>query len=144
MQDAAFQDRFAIRELIDRYSDSLNRRDYQTMASLFQPDATWEAGGPYGIRLEGAAIAKSIGEMVGGFRFLIQMVQGVVVELDGDRARARTTIREVAAGAGGEPGLDNLGIYNDEVVRTPAGWRFQSRRFEPVYMDVRPLGGTVL
>ena len=58
------EDRLAIRELIERYSDALNRRDFAVLAGLFTPDARWSADPPFDIAFEGEAIAPSIGGML--------------------------------------------------------------------------------
>jgi hypothetical protein len=137
-------DRFAVRELIDRYSDALSRRDFAAMAGLFQADATWSAGSPFDLRLFGTEIVPMIADMVSPYAFLLQMTLGSVIEVTGDRADARTTIRELALSADGAAGLDSYGFYHDALERTDAGWRFRTRRFEPVYLDTRRLEGLAL
>jgi anthranilate 1,2-dioxygenase small subunit len=51
-----------------------------------------------------------------------------LIQLDGDRATARTSYLVIlqAAGAGLVPSV--AGTYMDALVRTPAGWRFRERR----------------
>lgn len=139
-------DHLAIRDLIARYSDCLNRGDGAGMAQLFTPDAIWRVDAPFDLEFAGADIAAAIGGMIASYGFLIQMVQGSVVEIaaDGLSATARTTIREMGQARDGSAGLDNLGIYHDRLVRLTDGWRFAARRFQPVYLDTAPLRGTVV
>jgi hypothetical protein len=53
------------------------------------------------------------------------MIHNVAIELDGDRARTVC----VMASAIWPVGQQFVGEYRDEVVRTPAGWRFASRTY---------------
>lgn len=61
------------------------------------------------------------------------------VEVDGDRASARTAVQcwtwlRASAGSGAVRAADFVfvGVYNDEIVRTPAGWRIHSRKMTPL------------
>ena len=38
-------DHLAIRSLIDRYTDAVNRRDWATLETLFASDGVWDCGG---------------------------------------------------------------------------------------------------
>jgi ketosteroid isomerase-like protein len=137
-------DRLAIRELIEAYSDALNLRDFTTMAKLFEEDSVWQVGAPFNLRFEGTAIATNIAAMVRNFPFLVQMTHGIVVELMGNSATARTTVHEVGQAADSTSGLNSFGIYYDELVRTSDGWRFAVRRFHGLYLESVPLKGTVI
>ena len=55
-------------------------------------------------------------------------IMNSLIQLDGDRATARTSYLVVlqAAGAGLVPSV--AGTYVDALVRTPGGWRFRERR----------------
>jgi len=143
-QDALASARFAIRELIERYSDAINRRDFTSLAGLFIPESHWWADAPHNLHFEGAAIAPAIAQMVETFPFLLQMTCSIVVNVDGNGAEASTTIREMAQAADATTGLDSLGLYHDVLARTPNGWRFASRRFQPLYLETAPLRGQVL
>jgi ketosteroid isomerase-like protein len=137
-------DYLAIRRLIEAYSDALNTRDFTTLEASFAENAVWQVDAPYHLRFEGAQIASNIAAMVSNFPFLMQMTHGVVVELAGDQATARTTVREVAQAADAGSGLNSFGIYYDSLVRTKVGWRFAGRRFQCMFFDTAPLPGTVV
>lgn len=137
-------DYIAIRQLIEAYSDALNMRDFAAMAALFVEDAVWLVDRPFNLRFEGAQIASSIAAMVDNFSFLMQMTHGITVELGGEQASARTTVREVAQAADGASGLNSFGIYHDSLVRAAAGWRFAARRFQCLFLDTASLPGTVI
>lgn len=49
-----------------------------------------------------------------------------VIDIDGDRASARNYLL-VLRMTDGKPSVSLTGYYEDELVRTPEGWRFASR-----------------
>jgi 3-phenylpropionate/cinnamic acid dioxygenase small subunit len=64
-----------------------------------------------------------------------------------DRATARSYVDALVMGPDGTGGVRAAGTYDDELVRTPDGWRIARRRFttvlvEPVGPDVGPGSGT--
>lgn len=129
----------AVKELIDRYSDAVTRRDFECVASLFGDDAVWEAGAPFNLRLEGAAIAQGLAAALAPFELLLQAAINSVIEVDGGLARARTMIYEMGRQAAGS--FVQFGIYEDVVEQSAGGWRFSLRRFHPLYRDAAPLAG---
>jgi len=141
--DRALADRFAIRELIELYSDAVTRRDWVTIGAVFAEDAVWSIAPPADIRLQGrAAIAKGVAEMVGAFEVFVQMTHSIVVELDGDRASARTIVNGFGRLRDGARGAFALGTYIDTLARSGDGWLFQSRHFEPLFIDNTAPEGT--
>lgn len=73
-------------------------------------------------------------------RYFMQMTHSGVVSVHGDRATARFVIRE--RGRGDDSFYDNLAVYNDELVREPAGWRFKRRSYSYRFLDQQPFTGT--
>jgi ketosteroid isomerase-like protein len=141
--DSAIVDRLAIRELIELYSDAVTRRDWATVGAVFAEDAVWVIAPPTDIELRGrAAIAKGVAGMVEAFEVFIQMTHSIVIELDGDRATARTIVNGFGRLRGGSGGAFALGTYIDELVRAGGGWLFRSRRFEPLFIDNAAPAGT--
>lgn len=63
-----------------------------------------------------------------GFSFVSFLVQQGPIALDGDRATSRVFTNELLVGADGAKRL-SVGRYDDDYVRTDAGWRFAARRF---------------
>ena len=135
------EDRVALRALVDTYSTSVILRDEAGLASVFAPDAVWELGPPFNVRHVGAeTIARDLTAGLRAFEFVFQMTHSVVIKFDRDRAALRCVINEVARSLEGD-GLFLLGIYEDEAVRRPEGWRFARRYFRTVYVDTNPLPG---
>jgi ketosteroid isomerase-like protein len=72
------------------------------------------------------AIADLIRASTAGMDFVFQTTHAGIVHVDGDHAWARFPTTEWARLSDGS-GLQFLGTYEDDVVRTPAGWRFRRR-----------------
>jgi len=51
--DLQASDRYAIRELLDRFSDAVNHRDWRAVMALFAKDIVWERLPPTPWKLEG-------------------------------------------------------------------------------------------
>jgi hypothetical protein len=132
----ALSDRIAIREVIDRYSDAVTRREWRSVGATFHDDATWSIGGAFNLEYRSReTIEAGLRAGVGTFEFLIQMTHSVVIELDGRRARARTLINEMGRNSTQKTGLFLLGFYEDVLSRREGRWAFDSRHFEPLYVD---------
>ena len=58
----------------------------------------------------------------------------VAVELDGDVATARTYVDAVLLMPDGASGINAIGFYDDELVRTPDGWRISRRAYTSAHM----------
>ena len=138
-------DRLAIRELVDRYNDAINHRDWTVLASLFTPDAVWEMATPLNLRFEGAPkIAGGIRWSVGRQEVLVQITSAVVIEGNGpDRAAVRSTMIEFGRPREGEPGMHSAGTYYDQVSRQDGVWRFAHRVFRVRYTDNLAVPGEV-
>jgi hypothetical protein len=138
-------DRLAVTDLIHRYSDGITRRDFATVGTLFAPNAVWEAGAPFTMRLEGPAIIATLSEVLAPFEGLMQMAVNSVIELKGDRATARTIIYEMgnlAPGAVSAFGpFKQYGLYEDVMERIGGRWLFVSRFFHTLYREDAPHTG---
>lgn len=121
-------DRIAIRELLETYSDAIIVRDKDRWAATWADDATWRfrTGEVHGR----AQIVATWEKAMSGFDSVWFMAYPGMIEIDGDTATVRTHTFEHLAPSGGTPRLQ-AGIYEDKLVRTSDGWRFFERSFEP-------------
>ena len=67
----------------------------------------------------------------GGLEFVFQTVHLGLVQVDGDRARARFPITEWARRKSDGRPIQFLGLYEDAAVRLDVGWRFSRRELIP-------------
>lgn len=143
-------DHLAIRSLLDRYTDALNRRDWTVIESVFASDGAWDAGGPnmgpMAFRFEGAAnVANGIRGMVDPLPLLVQSNHAPVVNVDGDRATATSTINEMVLAPGATQRTTIWGMYFDQIVKQADGeWRFKERRFRFAWVDAAGNVGQVI
>lgn len=130
MVDAASQDERAIRALIERYADAVNRRAAADWAALWSADGVWQVFGT-AIRGREAVVAAWSGAMA-RFRLVFHVAHGAVIEVDGDGARGRWTISEQLVDGEGRASL-LLALYHDAYRREDGAWRIVERRLEPLY-----------
>jgi hypothetical protein len=131
----------AIQIQISRYTDAVNSRNWAAFPNIFAKDASWEAIG-LDIRFDGLdAITSGLSKIVTGMSRFVQMNTPAVIELDGDRASARSTIYEIGESESQGSWFEAYGRYEDELVRHNGVWLFQSRRFVRLIRKEGPLGG---
>jgi len=134
-------DREQIQDLLSRYSYSISVRDYDTIATLFTPDATWELFGhpEMKTRFEGPTLPESIKSIVEPTSTLIQMPSPALIEVDGDRATAACTVNESGDIKPANQYFCMFGRYNDELVKVNGKWLFKARRFTIINLRITPL-----
>lgn len=139
LSEQAVMDELAIRQLTAAYSDAVTARDYDTFASLWAPDGRWVVPG-LADTVGGEAAAEQLRNLLTPNEFLLQLLHGGQVWVDGDTARARWSIVELGRTSEGQ-GLHFAGIYQDELVRTEGGWWFARRHFEFLYRALADVPG---
>lgn len=137
------EDQFAIMQVIARYSHTFDARDIDAWVDLFTGDGIWEAyrygGDTPEVRLQGSAelleFAKrrSLGAPDGMVWYHHQ--SGILFD-EITETTARTRVQLVVTLHGdpavpeeqrGEARVLMHGMYRDEWVKRPAGWRFARR-----------------
>lgn len=114
-------------------SSDVNRNrqvDYELVASLFTEDARLEGVG----RCEGREAIREYYKGIQRLPLAIHCVATPLIEVDGDTATGKwhgiipliTTEEKVAAWL--------VGIYQDEFVRTPQGWKIKKLGFTPHFL----------
>ena len=125
----ALQDNQEITELCYRYGLILDGRDWAGLAALFTPDASafyLDMPPCHGYR----AIEDTCRSALGSLSATQHLISNVVVRLDGDRAESSCYLQAQHVKTG-TPGGDNFiiaGRYDDQLIRTPDGWRIRERR----------------
>ena len=134
------RDERAIRDLIERYADAVNRRDAAAWAALWTADGVWEV---FGSAIPGRyAVLGAWSAALKGFAFVFHVSHSAVIELAGDTARARWTISEQLVDARGRASL-LLALYHDQYCREAGAWRIARRRLEPLYQGPPDLSGAL-
>ncbi|WP_426573999.1 nuclear transport factor 2 family protein [Aquihabitans sp. McL0605] len=115
-----------IRNLLARYCLALDLDDVDAWVALFTPDASYHV---YGRAFEGHdGLRRMMAGAPGGLHL---GGPPVVVRVDGDRAITQQNLLFVERGTGAM----RSAVYDDELVRTPDGWRIASRRCRFIVAD---------
>lgn len=130
----ATEDRLAIRELLDSYSDAVCRVDADAWGDTWADDGVWELPEyPQMSEVKGkpqiVAMWKEAMTHYPGILF-VTTPGSIVVE--GDRATVRCYTSEVYDDAGGVTRRDR-GRYDDVVVKRNGRWLFLRRRFKKLH-----------
>lgn len=132
------EDRLSIRELLECYADAVFRHDSQAWSACWDDDGVWEIAGA---RLTGREdIVAAWTAAMRPFALAAFHVQPGAIEVTGDRAQVRSYTREFfVLTDGGRRHIS--GRYDDELLRTQAGWRFAVRRYALLDDHVMPTPG---
>src|SRR3954470_15784740 len=119
-QEAA--DIVAISQLAVSYSEAICRGEIDEAVLVYAADGVL-ASGTTEDAVGHAAIAATIRTATKDLEFVFQTTHCGLVEVTGDRAWARFPTTEWAKLPDGRA-LQFLGVYEDDLERTPEGWRF--------------------
>jgi 3-phenylpropionate/cinnamic acid dioxygenase small subunit len=131
MAGTAVGDHHEIGELLIRYATGIDRRDWSLFRTVFTSDCVLdygEIGTWHGVD----AVTEFMEQAHTMAGHTLHRITNVVVALDGDRATTRSYVDGLIMAADGASGVNAAGFYDDEVVRTPQGWRVARRRFTAV------------
>ena len=110
----ALQDRIEIEELLHRYAEMVDRRDWAQMNRIFALEAAIES-----------------------WPINLHVIGNVIIEIDGDVATSRCYFHS-PMGRETEDGqfiITNAGRYLDKLIRTADGWRIVERVCEQTIMQ---------
>lgn len=133
------RDRAEIAELLGRYANALDDRDWKRLASCFTENANGDYGG-IGSYEGFAAIEALCRRTLEPLDASQHLVGSIEIEVSGDDARARCAFQAQHTRRGCEGG-DNYtlgGTYRDQLVRTPHGWRIRHRELRVSWQQGNP------
>lgn len=135
MSDRRREDEHDIERVLVRYATGIDRRDWELFRTCFTDDvrADYEGLEPWHSADE---ITAFMAERHADMGHTMHRLSNLAIEVDGDTATARTYVDAVLMASDGQTGLNPRGFYDDELVRTPDGWRIAHRRFTSVHFDV--------
>jgi uncharacterized protein (TIGR02246 family) len=132
-------DEAAIQQVLSAYSVATSRGDDARVLELFTEDGVWSVPG-IGVHLEGLEqVRGGMAQIRSQFDYIVQVNGAAEITVSGDNARAASVIRESGKYVDREVAVDILGIYEDDLVRTPDGWKFRRRLFDLQGMHDFPL-----
>ena len=128
-------DKQHIRELQNRYSYAIDSGQYDKLDGMFTPDATYNfVTGPTD-NLE--ALKNTIRDALQPLSSSQHINGNQWAEIAGDRATAGCyfTVHMFKEGVADGEHFEMGGRYDDELLRTPNGWRFTSRTITILWSD---------
>ena len=131
-------DRLEIQQLLADYCAAIDTRRFDDLDRVFTTDAYIDYRAMGGIDGRYPEVKAWLAQVLPAFANYAHMLGLPTIELAGDTATARTFCFNPMVFGGDTPATMLLGLwYDDEFVRTPAGWRM-SRRAETKCFDRRP------
>jgi len=123
----SLEDKFAIEELLRRYSYCADYDPPESMREVFVADSVFEVPA-MDIRCTGIdnIIAFFAQSRSGPFASARHVISNVIVEGDGDAARSCAYL-QVLRTDGGAVSIVSVGRYADTLTRTAQGWRLVQR-----------------
>ena len=133
-------DRIEIQDLLARYTQAIDQRDWDALDQVFTPDAYIDYSAMGGESGGVSEIKEFLARVMPMFESTQHLLGSSVVDIDGDTANARTICHNPMVLTGGDdPHLLVCGLwYRDKLVRTPAGWRISERVEERSYIKEEP------
>ncbi|OBK55215.1 polyketide cyclase [Mycobacterium gordonae] len=125
------EDRQDICELLVRYATGIDRRDWPLFRTVFTDDCELDYG-EIGSWRGVDAITDFMEKVHAMAGHTLHRLSNQAVAVDGDKAVARTYVDALIMAADNQSGVNGIGFYDDEIVRTSAGWRIARRRFTAV------------
>lgn len=122
-------DEIAIQQTLNKYSEGASRADWNQVLATFAPDGIWEIPTFNARYQDHAVIQQVMAAFVGQMSYFVQINSPAMITVTGDKATARSLIRECGKYADRDEALEVLGRYDDELVRTADGWKFARRVF---------------
>jgi 3-phenylpropionate/cinnamic acid dioxygenase small subunit len=120
-----------ISDVLVRYATGIDRRDWPLFRTVFTDDCEVDYG-EIGVWKGVDAVTDFMEQTHALAGHTMHRLTNQAITVDGDKASARTYIDGVIMFGDNQTGVNALGFYDDEIVRTPAGWRIARRRFTQV------------
>ena len=136
---AEISDRLEIQQLLVDYSTAIDQRRFDDLDVVFTPDAYIDYRALGGIDGRYPEVKKWLSEVLSTFPVYSHMLGNFSVRVEGDTASSRVICFNPMVLPGESPGDKVLfcGLwYDDEFVRTPAGWRMTRRVETKVFQKV--------
>ena len=133
------EDEMALRNLMARYSDAVNRVDADAWIATWAEDAVWNLlGNPVSGKDNILALWK---QMMSSFEFALMLPSTCLFEVDGNTASGHWYLTEYTRDPEGAASTV-LSRYTDTYTRKEGQWLFQSRDYSFIYNGPADLSGT--
>jgi 3-phenylpropionate/cinnamic acid dioxygenase small subunit len=121
------EDRQDISDLLVRYATGIDRRDWPLFRTVFTDDCELDYG-EIGAWKGLDAVSDFMEQTHALLGHTMHRLSNMVITVDGNQAVARTYLDGLMMAPDNKSGVNALGFYDDEIVRTADGWRVARRR----------------
>jgi 3-phenylpropionate/cinnamic acid dioxygenase small subunit len=120
-----------ISELLVRYATGIDRRDWALFRTVFTEDCELDYGeiGSWTGVDEVTEFMEKVHAMAG---HTLHRLSNQAITVNGETAVARTYVDALIMATDNQTGVNGIGFYDDDIVRTADGWRIARRRFTAV------------
>ena len=133
------EDELALRNLMGRYTDTVNRVDADAWIATWAEDGVWNLlGNPVSGRDNILALWK---QMMSSFEFALMLPSSCLFDVDGDTASGHWYLHEYTRDPEGNASTV-LSRYLDTYTRQGGQWLFQSRDYSFIYNGPADLSGS--
>lgn len=121
-------DKAQIAEVLIRYATGIDFKDWALFRTCWTDDIDVDYG-DLGHFASADALTDLMRRIHDGMGQTYHRISNVVIKVDGDRGTARSYVHALlmAVPEDASSWVDALGHYDDELVRTPDGWRIDRR-----------------
>jgi len=135
---STLQEENALRNLMARYVDAVNRYDGDAWIATWAEDASWNL---LGTPVEGREAIRALWEqMMASFEFAVMFPNSCLFEIDGNDASGHWYLHEYSRDLEGNASAI-LSRYLDSYVKVGGQWLFKSREYEFIYNGPADLSG---
>ena len=135
----AIEDELALRNLMGRYADAVNRVDADAWIATWAEDGIWNLlGNPVSGRDNILALWK---QMMSSFEFALMLPSTCLFEVDGETASGHWYLHEYTRDPEGNASTV-LSRYRDTYVKQDGQWLYKSRDYGFIYNGASDLSGT--
>jgi 3-phenylpropionate/cinnamic acid dioxygenase small subunit len=124
------KDRIEIQELMYRYAEMVDRREWKDMDRIFALEATIDYGSTGGHAGPFRETLAWLDRALESWPINLHVISNLIIEFDGDLATSRCYFHAPMAREtpeGPQYVIINAGRYEDRLVRTATGWRILER-----------------
>jgi 3-phenylpropionate/cinnamic acid dioxygenase small subunit len=133
------EDRQDIADVLIRYATGIDSRDWPLFRTVFTPDCDLdygEIGTFHGVD----EITDFMDKTHAAAGHTLHRMSNFAVTVSGDTAQARVYVDALVMAPDGQSGVNAVGFYDDDLVRTAEGWQVAKRRFTTV--RIVPVGAS--
>ena len=130
-------DKVEIMELLSRYAQHVDERDYDALDAIFVPGAVIDFSNNEGARDTYPEIKAYLRESLSIFAAIQHYQTNFAIDVDGDVATGRNYVftQMISIVDGADQLLADGGFYDTTFVRTPDGWRIQEYIASLTWLD---------